>query len=99
MHKDNITSTSEKKGLLEKLSVARCNRRQRNDPTAVWIIARAKIKLLGHYYCLVKKVHAHSLSNKANNIINLWILKEHDNFSYFWNSEPNLPNGYGEILF
>ena len=50
MHKDNITSDSEKKGLLAKLSVASCNRRQRNDPTAVWIIAGAKIKLLGHYY-------------------------------------------------
>ncbi|CAH3171552.1 unnamed protein product [Porites evermanni] len=35
MHKDNITSTSEKKGLLAKLSVAKCDRRQRNDPTAV----------------------------------------------------------------
>ena len=107
MHKDNITSDSEKKGLLAKLSVARCNRKQRNDPTAVWIIAGTKIKLLGHYYkrifvyifCLVKKVYAHSSSNKANNIINLWILKEHENFSYFWKSEPNLPNGFGEILF
>ncbi|XP_073235134.1 uncharacterized protein [Porites lutea] len=40
MHKDNITSTSEKKGLLEKLSVARCNRRQRNDPTAIIFLLR-----------------------------------------------------------
>ena len=26
-------------------------------------------------------------------------MKEHNNFSYLWNFEPDIPNGFGEILF
>ena len=30
---------------------------------------------------------------------NFWILKEHNNFSYLWNFEPDIPNSFGEIPF
>ena len=30
---------------------------------------------------------------------NLWILKEHNNFSYLWKFEPDIQNSFGEILF
>ena len=30
---------------------------------------------------------------------NLWILKEHKNFIYLWKFKPDIPNGFGEILF
>ena len=30
---------------------------------------------------------------------NFWILKEHNNFSYLWKFEPDIPNSFREILF
>ena len=30
---------------------------------------------------------------------NLWKLKEHNNFSYIWKFEPDVPNSFGEIVF
>ena len=29
----------------------------------------------------------------------LWVLKEHNNFRYLWKFEPNIVNGFGEMLF
>ena len=37
------------------------------------------------------------MSGEANKI--KWIVKEHTNFRYIWNFEPNIANSLGEILF
>ena len=53
-------------------------------------------QILVYIFCLISI--GLSLSDKANEM-KFWILKEHNNFSYRWKSEPDIPNSFVEILF
>ena len=49
-----------------------------------------------HFFASLEHAH-HYLIKRIQ--WNLWKLKEHNNFSYIWKFEPDVPNSFGEIFF